>query len=182
MAPISGAGSRLDGYGGRHSRVVYRDTRSASKMDYSLWFFSCASEEHNSSFDLRFLFLLFGLFFSLKRDLDLCPYFLHLEKKTPSISHFSVPIRSLNEAEDIIHNFNLFDTMIFTSSIALLLALAPATLFAAPTPTTPDVADIVKRGLSAGVIQALTDGNCDLSGVSMPPGKEMPFTIQINSD
>jgi hypothetical protein len=62
--------------------------------------------------------------------------------------------------------------MIF-NTITLILALAPATLFAAPTPTLSDsfLDTIVKRNLSPDQVKKLTDGVCDLSGVTMPVGK-----------
>jgi len=60
--------------------------------------------------------------------------------------------------------------MIFSTPITLLLALAPATLFAAPTRTVPSIADIIdKRRLSDSVIKAITDGSCDLTNAQMPP-------------
>ncbi|KAF2204916.1 hypothetical protein GQ43DRAFT_103021 [Delitschia confertaspora ATCC 74209] len=61
--------------------------------------------------------------------------------------------------------------MLFTTPINLLLALAPATIFAAPTPTIPTLAnlfDLERRGLSSAVVKALSNGGCDLSKVSMP--------------
>lgn len=62
--------------------------------------------------------------------------------------------------------------MIFTNSITLILALAPATLFAAPTKTVASIADVIaKRRLSDAIIKTLQDGNCDLSGVTLPIGK-----------
>ncbi|KAF2194430.1 hypothetical protein K469DRAFT_546603 [Zopfia rhizophila CBS 207.26] len=58
--------------------------------------------------------------------------------------------------------------MIFTNTITLVLALAPATLFAAPTRTLPSITDIYKRHLSANVVKALNDGVCDLDAATMP--------------
>ena len=64
--------------------------------------------------------------------------------------------------------------MIFTASLSLLLALAPSALLAAPTATLPDVANLLgRRDLSAGAISALADGECDLSGVTIPAGRDL---------
>lgn len=64
--------------------------------------------------------------------------------------------------------------MLFSKSAALLLALAPSSLLAAPTPskTVSSLAEfIAKRDLSPGVVSKLTDGTCDLSKAVMPVGK-----------
>lgn len=65
--------------------------------------------------------------------------------------------------------------MIFTSTISLILALAPATIFAAPTRTIyPDsIANIFSRqAVPASVWEQLkkTDSLCDLSNVVLPVG------------
>lgn len=61
--------------------------------------------------------------------------------------------------------------MIFTNAITLVLALAPATLFAAPTRTVDSIAQIIaKRNLPAEALKAIEDGVCDLSKAAMPVG------------
>ena len=63
----------------------------------------------------------------------------------------------------------LLINMIFTTSVSILLALAPTALLAAPTQTAPEVSNILgKRALSADAISALGNGECDLSGITMP--------------
>lgn len=61
--------------------------------------------------------------------------------------------------------------MIFTSVISLILALAPATIFAAPTKTIYDL--IPRQDLPPAVLEQLknTNGLCDLSHVVLPVGK-----------
>ncbi|KAL6705586.1 hypothetical protein ACN47E_006533 [Coniothyrium glycines] len=61
--------------------------------------------------------------------------------------------------------------MIFTNTISLVLALAPATLLAAPTRTVDSILDIIPRqNLPSSVLQVLkqNDGLCDLSNVKLP--------------
>ncbi|KAF2874217.1 hypothetical protein BDV95DRAFT_326779 [Massariosphaeria phaeospora] len=60
--------------------------------------------------------------------------------------------------------------MIFTNSIiALILALAPATLFAAPTKTEDSLSNLLaKRLLPAEAVKALENGPCDMSFAAMP--------------
>ena len=63
--------------------------------------------------------------------------------------------------------------MIFSSTIGLILALAPATLFAAPTRITDTVANIIPRqDLPVGILAELrkTNSLCDLSHVTLPSG------------
>ncbi|KAF2010966.1 hypothetical protein BU24DRAFT_444151 [Aaosphaeria arxii CBS 175.79] len=50
--------------------------------------------------------------------------------------------------------------MLFTNTLAFILAVAPTALFAAPTPT--------KRDLSAATVKLLQNGTCDLSELKMP--------------
>ncbi|KAF1844362.1 uncharacterized protein K460DRAFT_379320 [Cucurbitaria berberidis CBS 394.84] len=61
--------------------------------------------------------------------------------------------------------------MIFTSTISLILALAPTTLFAAPTKTIHSIANLIPRqDLPAAVYEQLkkTNALCDLSKVVLP--------------
>ncbi|KAF2715614.1 hypothetical protein K504DRAFT_397121 [Pleomassaria siparia CBS 279.74] len=59
--------------------------------------------------------------------------------------------------------------MIFTNTITLLLALAPAAIFAAPTPTVKSIANVLApRAIPAQALKALEDGSCDLSQAQMP--------------
>ncbi|KAF1995630.1 hypothetical protein P154DRAFT_556702 [Amniculicola lignicola CBS 123094] len=61
--------------------------------------------------------------------------------------------------------------MLFSNTITLIMALAPATLFAAPTPTKvfDSIAEVIaRRHLSGAQIQSIENGNCDLSRASMP--------------
>ncbi|KAF2034108.1 hypothetical protein EK21DRAFT_57438 [Setomelanomma holmii] len=61
--------------------------------------------------------------------------------------------------------------MIFTNTISLVLALAPATLFAAPTQVAGSIANLVPRqDLPKAVIDQLvkTNGLCDLSNLVLP--------------
>ncbi|PSN75006.1 hypothetical protein BS50DRAFT_671272 [Corynespora cassiicola Philippines] len=59
--------------------------------------------------------------------------------------------------------------MIFTNTISLILALAPATIFAAPAYARESVVGgIAKRSLSASTVKALTDGVCDVSKAVLP--------------
>jgi len=63
--------------------------------------------------------------------------------------------------------------MIFTNTISLILALAPAALFAAPTQTVDSLAQLIPReDLPKVVYDELkkTDGLCDLSKVTLPVG------------
>ena len=71
--------------------------------------------------------------------------------------------------------------MIFTT-FSLLLALAPATLFAAPTPTQP-VANLTPRG---DLLKAVLDGpdmkhgGCDTSKITLPVGTStLTFLLHI---
>jgi hypothetical protein len=59
--------------------------------------------------------------------------------------------------------------MLFNTPITLLLALAPATLLAAPTAS--NVVHLGKRQLSDKDKATLLDGNCDLSKAVMPTCK-----------
>ena len=64
--------------------------------------------------------------------------------------------------------------MIFTNTIAVILALAPATLFAAPTKTIDSIALIIPRdGISPRLIEQLqpTVATCDLSNAALPAGE-----------
>ena len=64
-------------------------------------------------------------------------------------------------------------TMIFTNAISLVLALAPATLFAAPTQPADSIANLIARqDLPKPVMDMLvkTNGLCDLSNVALPVG------------
>ncbi|KAF2265141.1 hypothetical protein CC78DRAFT_532586 [Lojkania enalia] len=59
--------------------------------------------------------------------------------------------------------------MIFTNTFTLILALAPATLFAAPTKTVGSLANLIaRRGVSEDIIKTVEDGVCDLSLAVMP--------------
>ncbi|KAF1364482.1 hypothetical protein EJ07DRAFT_98590 [Lizonia empirigonia] len=61
--------------------------------------------------------------------------------------------------------------MIFTNTIAIVLALAPASLFAAPTKTIDSIALIIPRnGVSPRMIDQLdsTSATCDLSNAVLP--------------
>lgn len=63
--------------------------------------------------------------------------------------------------------------MIFTNTISLILALAPATLFAAPTRLADSIANLIPRqDLPKAVIEELkkTNGLCDLSKIVLPIG------------
>ena len=61
--------------------------------------------------------------------------------------------------------------MIFTNLISLVLALAPAAIFAAPTKAS--VSDIK---LTAQQIKLVTNGDCDISALSMPVGTTLIHT------
>jgi hypothetical protein len=64
--------------------------------------------------------------------------------------------------------------MIFTNTLAVILALAPATLFAAPTKTIDSAALIIPRdGISPRMIEQLEPAVaiCDLSNAALPAGK-----------
>jgi hypothetical protein len=64
--------------------------------------------------------------------------------------------------------------MIFTNTLSLVLALAPATLLAAPTLTANSIFNLIPRqDLPKAVIDQLaqTNGMCDLSKVQLPVGK-----------
>lgn len=62
--------------------------------------------------------------------------------------------------------------MIFTNTITLILALVPATVFAAPTKTVRSMTDLLdRRDLSASILKVIENGNCDLSLAKMPTGK-----------
>lgn len=68
--------------------------------------------------------------------------------------------------------------MIFTSTISLILALAPTALFAAPTATTDSIFNLIPRqDLPAVVYEQLkkTNALCDLSKVVLPVGKLLPI-------
>lgn len=61
--------------------------------------------------------------------------------------------------------------MIFTSTLSLILALAPATIFAVPTKTSSSISDLIPRqNIPAGVLEELrkSNGLCDLSNVVLP--------------
>lgn len=64
-------------------------------------------------------------------------------------------------------------TMIFTNAIALVLALAPATLIAAPTQTIDSIALIIPRdGVSPRSVNQLdrASATCDLTNAALPSG------------
>ena len=64
--------------------------------------------------------------------------------------------------------------MIFTNTISLVLALAPATLFAAPTKTVDSIALIIPRdGVAPRMIDQMDQASatCDLSNAALPSGK-----------
>jgi hypothetical protein len=63
--------------------------------------------------------------------------------------------------------------MLFSTS-TLLLALAPAALLAAPTANV----QLGKRQLSDHDRQLLSNGNCDLTNLQMPPGSSPPSLLQ----
>lgn len=66
--------------------------------------------------------------------------------------------------------------MIFTNTIALVLALAPTALIAAPTQTIESVALIIPRdGVSPRSINQLdrAGATCDLSNAALPSGKSL---------
>jgi hypothetical protein len=66
--------------------------------------------------------------------------------------------------------------MIFTNTIALVLALAPATLIAAPTQTIDSVALIIPRdGVSPRSMNQLdrATATCDLSNAALPSGASL---------
>ncbi|KAF2492390.1 hypothetical protein BU16DRAFT_112333 [Lophium mytilinum] len=69
--------------------------------------------------------------------------------------------------------------MYFSSPLVLVLALAPSTLFALPTRqalSIPSLADFLsKRALAAPTFQRLTDGVCDLDGVTPALGDKNPL-------
>ena len=63
--------------------------------------------------------------------------------------------------------------MIFTNAIALVLALAPATLIAAPTQTIDSIALIIPRdGVSPRSVNQLdrASATCDLTNAALPSG------------
>ena len=63
--------------------------------------------------------------------------------------------------------------MIFTNAIALVLALAPATLIAAPTQTIDSIALIIPRdGVSPHSVNQLdrASATCDLTNAALPSG------------
>ena len=67
--------------------------------------------------------------------------------------------------------------MIFTNTLSLVLALAPASLLAAPTQTVDSIAALIPRwDIPAVVYDELkkTDSLCDLSNVALPAGKSHP--------
>lgn len=64
--------------------------------------------------------------------------------------------------------------MIFTNTLSVLLALAPATLLAAPTKTIDSIALIIPRdGVSPRMVEQLEPAvaTCDLSNAALPAGK-----------
>jgi hypothetical protein len=70
--------------------------------------------------------------------------------------------------------------MIFTTPLSLILALAPTTLFAAPTQTIDSIAALIpRRDLPAVVYEQLrkTDALCDLSNVALPTGMSLTHLI-----
>lgn len=63
--------------------------------------------------------------------------------------------------------------MLFTTTLSLVLALAPAALFAAPTQTVDSIANLFPRKeVPATVYEELkkTNALCDLSNVVLPAG------------
>ncbi|KAI4608832.1 hypothetical protein J4E83_008871 [Alternaria metachromatica] len=61
--------------------------------------------------------------------------------------------------------------MIFTNTLSLVLALAPATIFAAPSQTVDSIAALIpRRDIPAVIYKELlkTDSLCDLSNVALP--------------
>lgn len=72
--------------------------------------------------------------------------------------------------------------MIFANTLSLVLALAPATLFAAPTQTFDSIAQLIPRqDLPKPVVDELrkTNALCDLSNVVLPVGMFPPFLQSI---
>jgi hypothetical protein len=75
--------------------------------------------------------------------------------------------------------------MIFTRLLSLILALAPATLIAAPTQTIDSIAALIPRqDLPAVVYEQLrkTDALCDLSNVILPVGMSSTLPTQTIND
>jgi hypothetical protein len=75
--------------------------------------------------------------------------------------------------------------MIFTTTLSLVLALAPATLFAAPTQTVDSIAALIPReDIPAVVYDELrkTDSLCDLSNVALPAGMSFPNSHHQHMD
>jgi hypothetical protein len=75
--------------------------------------------------------------------------------------------------------------MIFTSTLSLILALAPATLLAAPTQVADSIAQLIPRhDLPKAVIDQLvkTNGLCDLSKVTLPVGKSYSSLLILSFD
>jgi hypothetical protein len=69
--------------------------------------------------------------------------------------------------------------MLFSNTLALLMAVAPATLFAAPTPTSNSLSNVLAaRAIPAQALKALQDSVCDLSSVKMPIGMSSPLFIR----
>jgi hypothetical protein len=63
--------------------------------------------------------------------------------------------------------------MIFPTTFSLILALAPTTLFAAPTQVSDSIAALIPRqDLPKAVVDQLirTNGLCDLSKLTLPVG------------
>jgi hypothetical protein len=67
-------------------------------------------------------------------------------------------------------------TMIFPTTFSLILALAPTTLFAAPTQVSDSIAALIPRqDLPKAVVDQLirTNGLCDLSKLTLPVGMSL---------
>lgn len=74
--------------------------------------------------------------------------------------------------------------MIFTTPLNLVLALAPAALFAAPTQNADSIASLIPRqDLPVGVYEELrkTDALCDLSNVKLPAGMSSTHLLNLNN-
>jgi hypothetical protein len=70
--------------------------------------------------------------------------------------------------------------MIFTNAISLILALAPATLFAAPTQTVNSIAALFPRDTVPKEVDdqlKFTTSVCDLSKMVLPVGMSNPFHL-----
>jgi hypothetical protein len=68
--------------------------------------------------------------------------------------------------------------MLFPTTLSLILALAPTTLFAAPTQVSDSIAGLIPRqDLPKAVVEQLirTNGLCDLSKLTLPVGMWLPL-------